>query len=81
VRHAARGAVDAHGPVRVVAALDVQHAQPLAVLRAALHVPGHRVAAAMDGVVQDVQPCARTRPECAPCRQQLPAYALQTTSR
>ena len=54
VRHAARGAVDAHGPVRVVAALDVQHAQQLAVLAAALDVPGHRVAAAVNGVVQDV---------------------------
>ena len=57
VRHAARGAVDAHGPVCVVAALDVQHSQQLVVPRAVLGVPGHWVAAAVDRVAQDVQPC------------------------
>ncbi len=59
VRDGARRAVDAHGPVRVVAALGVQHAQPLAVAVAALGVPGHRVAAAVDGEAQHVQACAR----------------------
>jgi hypothetical protein len=61
VRHAARRAVDAHRPVCVVAQLDVQHGQQLAVAPAALDVPGHGVAAAVHGVAQDVQPCPPTR--------------------
>ena len=62
VRYAARRAVDAHRPVRVIALLDVQHAQKLAVLLAALNVPWSGVAAAVDCVVQDVEPWAKRTP-------------------
>ena len=57
MRDAARRTVHAHSPVRIVALLDMHHAQQLFGLRPKLCVPGYQVAAAVDGVLEDVQPC------------------------
>ena len=69
VGDAPAGAVDANGPVRVVAVPHVQHADQLAVARPAVHVPWHRVPARVHLILGHVQACtahrAGTRPQAA----------------